>query len=104
VRPAERPVHLLALDEASAHHLVDCRFDERSADRFPLLVPLAVVWDRFLIVVNVSLELRHARRRSLGRCRVIPNQIEVQEQLGQPLKSFLHIAVPQQMFGALQLL
>jgi hypothetical protein len=38
VRPAERPVHLLALDPAPARDLVDGRFDESRADRFPLPV------------------------------------------------------------------
>ena len=40
VRPAQRPVHLLFLDEASAHHLINRRLDEHRADRFPLpIVP-----------------------------------------------------------------
>src|SRR5262249_16201941 len=47
VRASQRPVHLLQLDEASAHHLVDRRFDERRADRFTLPVPLAEIGDGF---------------------------------------------------------
>ncbi len=30
----QRPLHLLLLHEPSAHYLVDCRFNERRADRF----------------------------------------------------------------------
>ena len=86
-------MHLLFLDEPPADHLVDRRFDERRADRFSLAVSLIVVRDQFLIISNVSLKLRNPRRQFLGRCRVIPNQIEVYEQVGQPLERFLDIAV-----------
>src|SRR5215471_13282991 len=43
MRSFQRPAHLLLLDEPAAHHLVDRRFYERRADRFPLPVSLPVV-------------------------------------------------------------
>src|SRR2546430_11317078 len=64
---------------------IDRRFDERRADCFTLPVPFTVVGDGFLFVTNVGLELRHACRQFLRRCEVVPNQLEVYEQLSQPL-------------------
>jgi hypothetical protein len=95
-------VHLLPLDEAAAHYLIDRRFDEGGADRFPLPVPLTVVGDGFLIVSNVCLELCLARRQLFCWCGLVPNQLQVHEHVGQALQGFLDIAVPQQVLDALQ--
>lgn len=97
-------MHVLLLDEASAYHLIDRRFDERGADRFSLPVALAKVRDGLLVVANVGLELRHARCELLRRRRVVPNQFKIQEQVGQPLEGILDIAMPEQVLDALYLL
>ncbi len=101
---SQRPVHLLPLDEASAHHLVDRRFDECRADRFTLPVPLAEIRDRFLIVANIGFEFRHAPRQLLRRRCMFANQIEIPEQIGQALECLFDIAVPQKVLHALALL
>jgi Transposase zinc-binding domain len=102
VCPTQCPVHLLLFDKAPTHNLVDRGFDKRRADRFPLPVPLTVVGDRFLIVANLNDELSHTRRQ-LFRCSgVIPNQIQVHEQVVQPLQGLFHVPMPQQVLDALQ--
>src|SRR6478672_7860322 len=56
MRATLRPVHLLLLHEASAHDLIDRRFDKCRADPFAVSVPLAEIWDELLVVANVGLE------------------------------------------------
>jgi hypothetical protein len=96
-------VHLLLFDKAPAHDLVDSRFDKRRADRFALPVPLAIVRYRFLVVANVGLEFGDPRGQLLGRSAGTLNEIEIQEQRVQSFQSFFDVAMPQQVFDALQL-
>ena len=51
-----RPVHLLLLHDASAHDVIDRRFDGCRPDPFAVSGPLAEVWDELLVVTNVGLE------------------------------------------------
>jgi hypothetical protein len=53
----ERPLHLLFLDEPSAHYLVDRRFNECRANPFSLSPSFAEVWNELAVVLDVSLEL-----------------------------------------------
>lgn len=69
-------MHLLPLGEAPTQNLVNRRFDERGANRFSLPVSLPVVRDGFLIVSNIGLELRHARREFRGWCGGDSNEFE----------------------------
>jgi hypothetical protein len=64
--------------------LVDGGFNERRADRFSLPVSLSIVWDGFLVVANIGLELCHADRQFLGRGGGGPHKFEIDEQLAQP--------------------
>ena len=45
MRSLWRPLHLLLLDHALTHHLVDRGRDERGPDPFPMAIPVAVVDD-----------------------------------------------------------
>jgi hypothetical protein len=98
VRSAQRPVHLLFLDESPAHHLVDGRFNEGRADRFSLPVALTVVSGWTPDCCNVGLELCNPRGQFLGEGGVIANQVEFHEQAGQSLQGFFDVAMPQFMF------
>jgi len=51
--PAQRPLHLLFLDESSADHLVDRRLHECRANRFPLPSTLAEVQDELAVTADV---------------------------------------------------
>ena len=51
--PAQRPLHLLFLDESSADHLVDRRLHECRANRFPLPSTLAEVRDELAVIADV---------------------------------------------------
>ena len=53
----ECPGHLLLLDHALAHHLVDRRLRERRADPLPIAVPLPIVDDERGIVGDVGGQL-----------------------------------------------
>jgi hypothetical protein len=71
-------VHLLLLDEPSAHHLIDRGFDKRGADRLVLPITLAEIRDEFLVVAEVvadiGLEFRHAVRQFLRWRGVLPSK------------------------------
>ncbi len=56
----QRPLHRLPLDEASADHLIDGRFDEGGTDRFSIAVALVEVGNELAVVANVALKLRQA--------------------------------------------
>jgi len=104
VRPAKRPLHLLFLDKPSAHYLVDGRFHERGADRFPLPVPLPEVRYGFPVVANVGLEFCHPSRQFLCRRRALSLEVQVDEEVAQTFQRLVDIAVPQQVLDTLHLL
>src|SRR5271156_705447 len=58
--PAQRPLHLLFLDESFANHLVDSRLHEGRADRLPLMSPLAEVRNELAIIADVCSKLIEA--------------------------------------------
>ena len=62
--PAQRPLHLLFLDELSADHLVDRRLHERRANRFPLASTLAEVRDELAVIVDVCFKLTEEKTRN----------------------------------------
>lgn len=54
---SKRPLHLLFLNEPSAHYLIDRRFNEGGANPFSLSPSFAEVWNELTVVLDVSLEL-----------------------------------------------
>src|ERR1035437_3262471 len=99
---SQGPAHLLLLHEPAADHLVDGRFDERRADRFPLPSSFAEVRDESAVVADVSLKLGYARGNLLRRGAARLNQAQVHYQVAQPLEHLLGVAVPEQMLHAFQ--
>ena len=93
----QRPLHRLPLDEASADHLIDGRFDEGGADRFSVPIALAEVRNELPVVANVDLKLRKAAGQFLCRRRLRLNQTEIQNQAVHPFQHFLNVSVPQQV-------
>jgi hypothetical protein len=48
------PLHLLLFYHPFGDNLIDCRFDERSGDRFPVAVLLPIVGDQIRIILDVG--------------------------------------------------
>jgi hypothetical protein len=65
IGPAQRPLHLLLLDESYADHLVDRRLHECRANRFPLPSTLAEVRDELAVVADVCFESAKGPNESL---------------------------------------
>src|SRR5260370_26169145 len=75
--PAQRPLHLLLLDESFADHLVDRRLHEGRADGFPLPSTLAEVRDELAIIADVSFKLTEAVGDLLRSVRTGLNQTQL---------------------------
>src|ERR1017187_1780222 len=99
---SQGPADLLPLHEPAADNLIDGRFDERRADRFPLPSSFAKVRDEFAIVAYIGLKLGNARGNLFRCCAMRLNQTQVHCQVAQPLERLLGVAVPQQMVDTLQ--
>src|SRR5215510_11015028 len=59
MRPSLAPTHLLFLHHSFTDHIVHSRFHECRRDRFPMTVPIAIVWDEEFIGIDVIAEFLH---------------------------------------------
>jgi len=75
------PPHLLFLDHALADHLIHRRLDKASGNPFAIAIALTIVWDEWLIVENVSLELLHL----LKQLAMLRGGLLCVERVSQPL-------------------
>jgi hypothetical protein len=76
--PPERPLHLLLLEELSAHNLVDRRFNKCRADPFTLSPSRAIVWNKLAVVLDVGVELDCVTSQRPVRNSLIPKRGSVE--------------------------
>ena len=77
MRSAQRPLHLLLLDESFADHLVDSRLHEGRADRLPLMSTLTKVRDELAVITDVCSEVIEALDDLFRRVRPGLNQTQL---------------------------
>src|SRR5262249_34367436 len=58
MRTGFRPLHLLLLAEAFAHHLIHCGLHKTCRDRFSLVIPLPVIRDHVPVVPDIRAQRR----------------------------------------------
>src|SRR5437868_6470276 len=87
------PSHLLSFDESLGHHLVDRGLDEAAGDRFTVTIPIAVVDDEVLVVVEVCLALLDLRLE-FGVRRAVRQWLDIPAERVKALQRPMRTAVP----------
>ena len=98
----QRPLHLLLLDEAPAHHLIDRRFYERRADGFALPSALVEIGNELAVVADVGLEFSNTIGNLLAEAECASIKLSSIPNSSIRLQRLVCVAVPQQMLDTLQ--
>src|SRR5712692_2532056 len=103
MRPFFRPLHLLLLAEAFAHHFVHRRLHKPGRNRLAVAIALSVIRVQMPVVYDVSalLRLRLDQSRILGICPL--EGLDRALQIVNLAQRFVHLTMPQRPFQAFDL-